>query len=161
MILSAKELDIGESPPKEVSLPGSHPLAEEINRIAAEQLKYAQAGVHDHVWELFTEEGEMKMYKRELQIDGIICDPLKAVHCVEVCELLEICSDLKFPGQILKDKVENDEKNNWPTHGLLVRRCVFCIVLRSFCRYRYWFFRQMLLDKQIKTGRLNWQETPP
>ncbi|VDN31913.1 unnamed protein product [Gongylonema pulchrum] len=101
MIVSAQELDIGESPPKEVSLPGSHPLAEEINRIAAEQLKYAQAGVHDHVWELFTEEGEMKMYKRELQVDGIICDPLKAVHCVEVCSLLEIFSDLKCPGHLL------------------------------------------------------------
>lgn len=26
----------------------------------------------------------MKMYKRELEINGIVCDPLKAVHLVQV-----------------------------------------------------------------------------
>lgn len=46
---SEEYLSIEESPPKEVTLPGSHPVTEEINRIAMEQLKYAQAGVQDKV----------------------------------------------------------------------------------------------------------------
>uniref|UniRef100_A0A0N4U5S0 START domain-containing protein n=1 Tax=Dracunculus medinensis TaxID=318479 RepID=A0A0N4U5S0_DRAME len=36
------------------------------------------------VWELFWEEGEMKMYKRNLEIDGLVQDPLKATHLVKV-----------------------------------------------------------------------------
>ena len=36
----------------------------------------------DGVWELFAEEGEMKMYKREEEIDGMVVDPLKALHTV-------------------------------------------------------------------------------
>lgn len=31
------------------------------------------------------DEGEMRMYRRELEIDGIVHDPLKAVHRIEVC----------------------------------------------------------------------------
>lgn len=30
------------------------------------------------------EEGEMKVYKRELEEDGLVLDPLKAVHTVKV-----------------------------------------------------------------------------
>ena len=35
-------------------------------------------------WQLFAEDGLMKMYKRELEVDGLVCDPLKAVHVVKV-----------------------------------------------------------------------------
>ncbi|VDD93036.1 unnamed protein product [Enterobius vermicularis] len=77
-----------------LTLPSSCPLAEEINRITLEQLRYAKAGVEenasfiiiDHiklVWELFSEEGEMRMYKMEMEIEGLVCDPLKATHCVK------------------------------------------------------------------------------
>lgn len=47
-----------------------------------EQLGYAQQGVEGGVWQLFAEEGEMKMYRRELEEDGLVVDPLKAVHQV-------------------------------------------------------------------------------
>ena len=36
-------------------------------------------------WALIAEEGDMKVYKRELEEDGMIVDPLKAVHTVKVC----------------------------------------------------------------------------
>ncbi len=39
------------------------------------------------MWELFAEDGEMKMYKMEMELDGNIVDPLKAVHSVKVCLL--------------------------------------------------------------------------
>uniref|UniRef100_A0A915Q1B0 Collagen type IV alpha-3-binding protein n=1 Tax=Setaria digitata TaxID=48799 RepID=A0A915Q1B0_9BILA len=74
---------IADSPSKIVTLPESNPFAAEIRRITMEQLKYARSGVHDDVWQLFMEEDKMKMYKRELQIDGVVCDPLKAVHLVQ------------------------------------------------------------------------------
>lgn len=35
------------------------------------------------VWQLFAEDGEMKMYKREEEVDGLAVDPLKAVHTVK------------------------------------------------------------------------------
>jgi len=30
------------------------------------------------------EDGNLKMYKLENEIDGIVIDPLKALHCIEV-----------------------------------------------------------------------------
>lgn len=29
-------------------------------------------------------DGEMRMYKMEKEVDGVMCDPLKAVHSVKV-----------------------------------------------------------------------------
>ncbi|VDO73817.1 unnamed protein product [Onchocerca flexuosa] len=74
---------ITESPPRDITLPKSNFFAVEINQIAMEQLKYARSYIYDHVWQLFMKEGKMKMYRRELEIDGIVCDPLKATHLVE------------------------------------------------------------------------------
>ncbi|CAG9532099.1 unnamed protein product [Cercopithifilaria johnstoni] len=74
---------IAESPPKDITLPTSNPFAVEINQIAMEQLKYARSGIYDDVWQLFMEKDEMKMYRRELEINGLVCDPLKAVHFVQ------------------------------------------------------------------------------
>jgi len=39
--------------------------------------------VEGGVWQLFAEDGEMKMYKREEEVDGLAVDPLKAVHTVK------------------------------------------------------------------------------
>ncbi len=36
---------------------------------------------------MFAEDGEMKMFKRDVEIDGMVCDPLKAVHMVKVSPL--------------------------------------------------------------------------
>src|SRR5690606_37364661 len=76
------------SKPLEVIPPGGcdHPLWPEIERITMDQLYYARLEVEDTPaagggsWELFAEDGEMRLYKRELEIDGLVCDPLKAVH---------------------------------------------------------------------------------
>jgi collagen type IV alpha-3-binding protein len=53
-------------------------------QVTNEQLHYARLQVgQDSVWELFAEDGEMKMYKREEEIDGMVVDPLKALHQVK------------------------------------------------------------------------------
>ncbi len=61
-----------------------HRLWPIIEKTANEQLHYARLlpGGKDGVWELFAEEGEMKMYKREEEVDGMVVDPLKALHQV-------------------------------------------------------------------------------
>ena len=35
-------------------------------------------------WQLLAEEGDMRVYKRELEEDGMVVDPLKAVHSIKV-----------------------------------------------------------------------------
>ena len=50
-------------------------------QVSNEQLHYARMQVGD-VWELFAEDGEMRMYKREEEKDGLVVDPLKALHSV-------------------------------------------------------------------------------
>jgi collagen type IV alpha-3-binding protein len=37
-----------------------------------------------NVWELLCSDGEMKIFRRELEENGIVLDPLKAVHTVKV-----------------------------------------------------------------------------
>ena len=41
------------------------------------------------VWELFAEDGQMKMYKREEEVDGMVMDPLKALHEVRGKDIFE------------------------------------------------------------------------
>lgn len=50
-----------------------------------EHIKYASSSIDSSVWEAIHDEGEMKVYRRELEEDGMIVDPLKAVHSVQVC----------------------------------------------------------------------------
>uniref|UniRef100_A0A0N4ZPR2 START domain-containing protein n=1 Tax=Parastrongyloides trichosuri TaxID=131310 RepID=A0A0N4ZPR2_PARTI len=57
-------------------------LWETVNKITLEQLSAAKESVDEGKWELFTHSGPMKMYKMDVEIDGMICDPLKAYHYV-------------------------------------------------------------------------------
>ena len=43
---------------------------------------------NDKIWHLFAEEGDMKLYKRELEENGFIVDPLKACHTVKASEYI-------------------------------------------------------------------------
>jgi len=70
-----------------------HKLDPEIEHVTVEQLKYAKiaVGTGDGVWELFADDGEMKMYKREEEVDGMVVDPLKALHTVNRVSARELC----------------------------------------------------------------------
>jgi len=89
----------------------SHPLWAEIDRTTLEQLRYARMMPgEDGVWELFAEEGEMKMYKREEEVDGMVVDPLKALHQVRGVSARELClhffaPEFRMEWEITLDKV--------------------------------------------------------
>lgn len=68
-----------------------HPLWPEIDRVTREQLNYAKMGVGEGGWFLFAEDGEMRMYKREVEEGGVAIDPLKAVHTVKGVTGHEMC----------------------------------------------------------------------
>lgn len=71
----------------------THWLGAEIDRVCAEQLSYARQGVGEggNGWQLFADEGEMKMYRREEEVNGMVIDPLKACHVVKGVSAREMC----------------------------------------------------------------------
>lgn len=70
----------------------AHRLWPEIERITTEQLAQAFQGVGgEGGWQLFAEEGEMRMYRREQEIDGMVVDPLRAMHKVRGVSGRELC----------------------------------------------------------------------
>ncbi|KAJ2944952.1 hypothetical protein O0L34_g1849 [Tuta absoluta] len=70
----------------------THSLWPEIDRISTEQIKAAFEGVGGDIgWQLFAEEGDMKMYRREMEVDGMVMDPLKAMHKVRGVSAREMC----------------------------------------------------------------------
>nr|XP_039251788.1 ceramide transfer protein-like isoform X1 [Styela clava] len=71
-----------------------HPFTRELERRIHEHLidSVKDPSKDEHTdWELFAEEGEMKVYRRELEEDGLICDPLKAMHAIEGVTAHEMC----------------------------------------------------------------------
>lgn len=109
-----------------------HPLWPDVERVTMEQLYYARLEVEDTPssgggkWELFAQEGEMKLYKRELEIEGLVCDPLKAVHTVTGVTAHEVCHqffspDVRFDWENTLDSmkvVENINPNTLIFHQI-------------------------------------------
>ena len=94
-ILKQRAKEIGEP---SASLPETvdHTLWPEVERETVDQLYYARLDVATDEndasgWHIFAEEGEMRLYKREVEIDGLVCDPLKAVHTVKGVTAHEMC----------------------------------------------------------------------
>ncbi|XP_065226191.1 ceramide transfer protein [Planococcus citri] len=69
-----------------------HRLSAEIDKITTQQVQYARMGIGRDAWQLFAEEGEMKMYRREEEVNGLVIDPLKACHFVNGFTAYEICN---------------------------------------------------------------------
>uniref|UniRef100_A0A8C1JWV5 Ceramide transfer protein n=1 Tax=Cyprinus carpio TaxID=7962 RepID=A0A8C1JWV5_CYPCA len=59
----------------------------------------------DANWQLVVEEGEMKVYRREVEENGIVLDPLKATHCVKGVTGHELCHYFW----------DTDVRNDWET----------------------------------------------
>ncbi|KAI7697277.1 Collagen type IV alpha-3-binding protein [Sarcoptes scabiei] len=80
-----------------------HPLWPDIETVTMDQLYYARLEVEDTpafgegTWELFSQDGELRLYKRELEVDGLVCDPLKAVHTVSGVTPHEVCHQFFSP----------------------------------------------------------------
>lgn len=81
------------------SIARDHRLWPQIDEICTQQLHYARegVGVGGNGWQLFADEGEMKMYRREQEIDGMVVDPLKACHFVKGVSAREMCHYFFMP----------------------------------------------------------------
>ncbi|XP_044734973.1 ceramide transfer protein isoform X1 [Chrysoperla carnea] len=72
----------------------NHQLWPEIERISQQQLHLARQDISEgngNGWQLFAEDGDMRMYRREVETDGMVMDPLKACHIVSGVTGRELC----------------------------------------------------------------------
>nr|XP_015798592.2 ceramide transfer protein isoform X1 [Nothobranchius furzeri] len=69
-----------------------HRFSTEVEEMVQNHMTYSLQDVGgDANWQLVVEEGEMKVYRREVEENGIVLDPLKATHSVKGVTGHEIC----------------------------------------------------------------------
>ncbi|KAM3600374.1 uncharacterized protein V6R79_022416 [Siganus canaliculatus] len=80
-------------PPGDVySTSGSHRFTDKVEEMVQNHMTYSLQDVGgDANWQLVVEEGEMKVYRREVEENGIVLDPLKATHSVKGVTGHEVC----------------------------------------------------------------------
>ncbi|XP_051267898.1 ceramide transfer protein isoform X3 [Dicentrarchus labrax] len=80
-------------PPGDVySSAGSHRFSGKVEEMVQNHMTYSLQDVGgDANWQLVVEEGEMKVYRREVEENGIVLDPLKATHSVKGVTGHEVC----------------------------------------------------------------------
>ncbi|XP_030292023.1 collagen type IV alpha-3-binding protein-like isoform X1 [Sparus aurata] len=75
------------APPHDV-----HRFSSEVEEMVQNHMTYSLQDVGgDANWQLVVEEGEMKVYRREVEENGIVLDPLKATHSVKGVTGHEVC----------------------------------------------------------------------
>ncbi|XP_061116940.1 ceramide transfer protein-like isoform X5 [Conger conger] len=71
---------------------GTHRFAPKVEEMVQNHMTYSLQDVGgDANWQLVVEEGEMKVYRREVEENGIVLDPLKATHAVKGVTGHEVC----------------------------------------------------------------------
>ncbi|XP_014860687.1 PREDICTED: collagen type IV alpha-3-binding protein-like isoform X1 [Poecilia mexicana] len=80
-------------PPEDIySTSGSHRFSNKVEEMVQNHMTYSLQDVGgDANWQLVVEEGEMKVYRREVEENGIVLDPLKATHSVKGVTGHEVC----------------------------------------------------------------------
>ncbi|KAG7481436.1 hypothetical protein MATL_G00066560 [Megalops atlanticus] len=74
------------------STSGTHRFAQKVEEMVQNHMTYSLQDVGgDANWQLVVEEGEMKVYRREVEENGIVLDPLKATHAVKGVTGHEVC----------------------------------------------------------------------
>ncbi|KAG7238605.1 hypothetical protein INR49_030679 [Caranx melampygus] len=69
-----------------------HRFSAEVEEMVQTHMTYSLQDVGgDANWQLVVEEGEMKVYRREVEENGIVLDPLKATHSVKGVTGHEVC----------------------------------------------------------------------
>jgi len=86
-----------QSQPVHVEMPTEHTLYEEVQNVVKKHLIYcdptAQELRTEEGWQIIAEEGEMRIYKKEVENDeGIVLDPLQIIHEVRGVTAREICN---------------------------------------------------------------------
>ncbi|XP_062340058.1 LOW QUALITY PROTEIN: ceramide transfer protein-like [Osmerus eperlanus] len=75
------------APPHDV-----HRFSAEVEEMVQNHMTYSLQDMGgDANWQLVVEEGEMKVYRREVEENGIVLDPLKATHSVRGVTGHELC----------------------------------------------------------------------
>ncbi|XP_034048959.1 ceramide transfer protein-like isoform X2 [Thalassophryne amazonica] len=70
----------------------THRFSEKVEEMVQSHMTYSLQDVGgDANWQLVVEEGEMKVYRREVEENGIVLDPLKATHSVKGVTGHEVC----------------------------------------------------------------------
>ncbi|XP_064900941.1 ceramide transfer protein-like isoform X19 [Columba livia] len=71
---------------------GIHRFVQKVEEMVQNHMTYSLQDVGgDANWQLVVEEGEMKVYRREVEENGIVLDPLKATHAVKGVTGHEVC----------------------------------------------------------------------
>uniref|UniRef100_A0A8C5QF71 Ceramide transfer protein n=1 Tax=Leptobrachium leishanense TaxID=445787 RepID=A0A8C5QF71_9ANUR len=71
---------------------GTHRFVQMAEEVVQNHMTYSLQDVGgDANWQLVVEEGEMKVYRREVEENGIVLDPLKATHSVKGVTGHEVC----------------------------------------------------------------------
>ncbi|XP_064900934.1 ceramide transfer protein-like isoform X14 [Columba livia] len=69
-----------------------HKFSTQVEEMVQNHMTYSLQDVGgDANWQLVVEEGEMKVYRREVEENGIVLDPLKATHAVKGVTGHEVC----------------------------------------------------------------------
>ncbi|XP_010742028.1 collagen type IV alpha-3-binding protein isoform X2 [Larimichthys crocea] len=69
-----------------------HRFSVQVEEMVQNHMTYSLQDVGgDANWQLVIEEGEMKVYRREVEENGIVLDPLKATHAVKGVTGHEVC----------------------------------------------------------------------
>ncbi|XP_030272456.1 collagen type IV alpha-3-binding protein isoform X1 [Sparus aurata] len=69
-----------------------HRFSAQVEEMVQNHMTYSLQDVGgDANWQLVIEEGEMKVYRREVEENGIVLDPLKATHSVKGVTGHEVC----------------------------------------------------------------------
>ncbi|XP_035234347.1 ceramide transfer protein-like isoform X1 [Anguilla anguilla] len=75
-----------------VIAPDAHRFSAQVEEMVQNHMTYSLQDVGgDANWQLVVEEGEMKVYRREVEENGIVLDPLKATHSVKGVTGHEVC----------------------------------------------------------------------
>ncbi|MEQ2298074.1 Ceramide transfer protein, partial [Ameca splendens] len=94
------------SPADVFSTIGTHRFANKVEEMVQNHMTYSLQDVGgDANWQLVIEEGEMKVYRREVEENGIVLDPLKATHAVKGVTGHEVCHYFW----------DTDVRNDWET----------------------------------------------
>jgi len=75
----------------------NHRYSVKVEDVVAEHIKYSRQQSDDSEWKIVEDDGEMKVFIRETEMDGVTCDPIKATMVVDGISSLEICSAFYVP----------------------------------------------------------------
>ncbi|XP_035620055.1 ceramide transfer protein-like isoform X2 [Oncorhynchus keta] len=89
-----------------VSASDVHRFSMQVEEVVQNHMTYSLQDMGgDANWQLVVEEGEMKVYRREVEENGIVLDPLKATHAVKGVTGHELCHYFW----------DTDVRNDWET----------------------------------------------